>query len=354
MSLGQHILSSFEGTQITQEVKHLILKEKILGFTLFKWNIENAEQLIELNKELQSLANQASYQLILAVDHEGGRVFRLPEPFSQIKPMREWGNYFNNTSDVEPHFQLGRILASEIKAAGFNLNFAPVIDVDTNEKNPVIGDRSFSKNAEIVYKISRQVIRGLIHEGVIPCLKHFPGHGGTSQDSHDVLPVDNREADIIQKVDLLPYHHLIAEHLAPTIMTAHVIYPKLDPNHPATLSKHIIQDWLRNEMNYEGIVFSDDLLMKAIADNYEIHDAAKQFFQCGGDVILICKQPELAQEVIDKLKSDKDLIENHLKISRQRISNMKKIFSVEPTDSNDLLKIIKKNQDFLSEFYAKL
>lgn len=351
MCVAQHILAALEGTEITSVERDLILKEKVLGFTLYKWNIESADQLIELNKELKALAKQAGYELILAVDHEGGRVFRLPEPFSQIPPMKNWGDSFNQTGDVEPLFELGKILGSEIKAAGFNLNFAPAVDINTNPDNPVIADRSFSETATVVYKLARQVIRGLIHENIIPCLKHFPGHGGTSLDSHDFLPLDERNLEEITKTDLLPYQSLIAENLAPTIMTAHVVFPEIDKDHPATLSQKFLTQILRNEMKYAGIIFSDDLLMKAIADNYGIYEAAKAFFLCGGDVALICKQPELSQEIIEKLKKDGDDLSKLFDCSKKRIESLKKSFLTSETLKTNLSHLIKDHQLYLNQLF---
>jgi beta-N-acetylhexosaminidase len=231
------------------------LKEKILGFTLFAHNIESAAQLIELNKELKSLAKQVGYDIVIAVDQEGGKVERLPSPFSKIKPMRDWGDIFSQTGRVEPLYELGKILGSEVRAAGFNLDFAPVVDVDLHSANPIIGNRSFSSHPEVVYKLARQVIRGLLHEGMIPCLKHFPGHGATTKDSHLELPHDNRPADKIFRYDILPFKKLIEEDLAPTIMTAHVVYSELDKKNPATLSEKIIKEILREKLNYDGMVF---------------------------------------------------------------------------------------------------
>jgi beta-N-acetylhexosaminidase len=347
MSLGQHFLAALDGTQVSSLERDLILKHKVLGFTLFKRNIESAQHVIELNRELKALAKQAGYDIILAVDQEGGRVFRLPEPFTKIPPMRHWARFLQN--DLKKFHELGMILGNEVAAAGFTLDFAPVVDIDANPLSPIIGDRSFSQNPEQVFLAAREVIRGLTETGIIPCLKHFPGHGATTQDSHHELPHDDRSLKDLEKTDLVPYQKLIAENLAPTIMTAHVVYPQIDRKNPATLSKKIIQNILREKIKYNGVIFSDDMLMKAIFDNHDLTQACSDFFRCGGDVVLICEQPELTVEVIGKLEKQSDLSQN-LNAAKKRLSALKKRF---PPILNDLnfVQITKKNQEKIREIF---
>ena len=358
INVGQHFLAALDGLAITPEVKYLIEVEHVLGFTLFRRNITDAEQLTELNRELQYLANHAGYELILAVDQEGGRVFRLPEPFSQIPPMRKWGKLAEQTGDNTYLRDLGLILGLEIQAAGFNLDFAPVVDVDTNPNNPIIGDRSFAPNGESVAKLAAGVILGLLETGVIPCLKHFPGHGDTSLDSHLALPTDTRPLSALEACDLIPYRRLIKAHLAPTLMTAHVMYPALDAEHPATLSEKILTDLLRTELGYEGVVFSDDLLMKAIADRFDLADAAKQFFLAGGDVALICQDSSLALSLIEQTRksltattSESQKLAAALSRSSERLTALKARY-LKPAQMNHLPTITAKHQEFLKKIFA--
>lgn len=302
--LGCHFLAALDGTAITPEVRQLIEKEHVAGFTLFTRNFQNVTDLFELNRELSGRARAAGYEIILAVDQEGGRVSRLPEPFSQIPPMRLWGERLQKTGDRRPLFELGRMLGAEVRAAGFNLNFAPVTDIDTNPASPIIGDRSFSSDPQIVAEAAQIVSCGILSQGVTTCLKHFPGHGDTRQDSHLTLPRDARAAATIKNCDLTPYRRLIHAGLAPTIMTAHVVYPNLDPDNPATLSPAILTGLLRGELGFNGVIFSDDLLMQAIADGFDIAAAARRFFLAGGDCALICKQPGRTLAVIVELRND--------------------------------------------------
>lgn len=356
-AVGQHFLAGFDGFSVTDDVRELILKEKILGFTLFKWNIESAGQLKALNDELQSLAREAGYELILAVDQEGGRVQRLPEPFTKIPAMRFWAEACAKCGTPEAVHELGRILGCEVRLAGFNLDFAPVVDIDTNAQNPIIGDRSFASDAATVTHHARELIRGLIREGVIPCLKHFPGHGATHKDSHLELPVDDRPWEELRALDVVPYLSLISENLAPAVMTAHVLYPKIDSHNPATLSRHIIGDFLRGELGYDGVVFSDDFLMKAIADNHDLTDAARTFFEIGGDVVLVCKRPELSLEMIQRLKSEcaannaSNLREN-LRHATQRIENLKRQFFPSFHGEVSLASATKRHQDFVKSIFS--
>lgn len=302
--LGHHFLAALDGTAITPEVVRLIEKEHVAGFTLFKRNFKNVDDLLALNRELAERARAVGYELILAVDQEGGRVSRLPEPFSQIPPMRLWGDRFAKTGNRAPLFELGQMLGAEVRAAGFNLDFGPVADIDTNPQSPIIGDRSFSANPQIVAEAVHCVSCGILSQGVLTCLKHFPGHGDTRQDSHLTLPSDPRPASTLRATDLTPYRHLIALGIAPTVMTAHVVYPALDRGNPATLSHTILSGMLRSELGFSGVIFSDDLLMQAIADNFGIAEAAQRFFLAGGDCALICKQPGLTLEVIAALKNE--------------------------------------------------
>lgn len=356
--IGQHFLAGFDGPSVTQEVRDLILKERVLGFTLFKWNIESAGQLFELTGELKSLAREAGYDLLIAVDQEGGRVERLPEPFNRIPSMRRWTEICRKEGSIQPIAELGKILGREVRLAGFNLDFAPVVDVDLNEANPIIGDRSFSSDAAEVTRYARAVIRGLIGEGVIPCLKHFPGHGATSKDSHLELPVDERAAKDILTIDVSPYRALFAEGLVPALMTAHVLYPQIDADNPGTLSEKIVSKILREDLAYDGVVFSDDLLMKAIADNYDLAEVCERFFLIGGDAALVCKEPELTIELIGKIRAKTSLANGDellakLGKARSRLNALKAKFLPDlHADAGAFAQIVARHKSYVEKLFA--
>lgn len=359
-SVGQHLLGGFDGYSVTPDVCDLILKKKILGFTLFKWNIESPEQLVALTGELKSLANQAGYEIILGVDQEGGRVARLPvPPFTEIPPMREWGNKVKENGDFTVIQQLGALAAQEVRAAGFNLDFAPVVDVDLNPDNPVIGDRSFSNEAWHVYLCAKFFLKGLMSGGVIGCLKHFPGHGATDLDSHFALPHDPRSLNDLLDCDLLPYGKLIVEGCAPSIMTAHVVYDAIDPDNPATLSEKIVGGLLRDQLGYDGVVFSDDLLMKAIGDHHDILDVVLRFFEIGGDVVLVCRDAALNLELIERLEEAFSKPSNQIeKILKNRTQAQRRLQGLKlqhlslPDDVENLDCLLARHHEFVKTVFS--
>lgn len=354
---GCHFLAGIDGTSVCKETILLIEKEHVLGFTLFKRNFTDADSMIMLCRELSERARKSGYEIVLAVDQEGGRVFRLPEPFSKIPPMRTFGDYVEKTGDVSVIFELGRILGTEVLTAGFNLDFAPVADVDLNEKNPIIGDRSFSKYPAIVSLCARALSCGLMSVGVGTCLKHFPGHGDTSKDSHLELPVDQRPYSSLASHDLKPFIDAITLELAPAIMTAHVVYPQLDQTKPATLSPRIIAGLLREGLNYNGLVFSDDLFMKAIADHEGVIAASEEFFMAGGDVALVCKSPATCIEAIASLRShfaDNPLLQKNLVAGKMRIARFKKYLAACGTSTRSLHDITTQNRFRLNGILKKI
>lgn len=357
--LGQHVLGGFDGFSVTTEVRDLIFKKKILGFTLFKWNIESARQLCALCDELQSLARQVGYELILAVDQEGGRVARLPAPpFTKIPPMRQWGDLVLDSDDFSVIQDLGRLLAREVRWAGLNLDFAPVADIDLNPNSPVIGDRSFSADPWQVYQCAKYFLLGMMEEGVIGCLKHFPGHGATDHDSHLELPHDHRVLSELLDADIFPYGKLIVEGLAPSIMTAHVVYEAIDAGNPATLSEKILGGLLREQLGYDGVIFSDDLLMKAISDHHDLLDVMRRFYACGGDVVLVCKDAALNFDLIDRLEKSlfqgsegNAVILENLKQSQRRLGRLESTHLSLKHSQTFSDEMFQKHRDFVGRFF---
>jgi beta-N-acetylhexosaminidase len=181
----------------------------------------------------------------------------------------------------------------ELALAGINLNFAPVLDVHSNPQNPVIGDRSFADDANRVIEMTSAWTRGLRTGGIIPCGKHFPGHGDTDKDSHVDLPVVDKSLDALMRVDLAPFIHAGRSDIE-SLMTAHVVYPALDPDLPATLSEKIVTGLLRHSLGYDGLVFSDDMEMKAISDNHGLEQSVALAVRAGVDVLLFCHEPASA------------------------------------------------------------
>ena len=258
------------------------------GAILFRRNLApSLEDVAALNRAIAESAPEDLPPLI-GVDQEGGRVTRFGLPVLQLPPMRAFGR-LADASLVE---SAARALGAELAALGFTMDFAPVLDVDTCPKNPIIGDRAFSSDPALVRDLGAAYARGLELGGVMACGKHFPGHGDTTVDSHYDLPRVEQPRERLHAVELVPFRDLRAG-VCSALMTAHVVYPSLDPDQPATLSRRIAHDLLRGELGWDGLVVSDDLEMKAIADRMPIEESSVQAVRAGCDVLLVCASEEL-------------------------------------------------------------
>lgn len=285
---GQLLIVGFPDatTQAPDFIRDALSQSLISGCILFRRNIEDVDQVLSLTRSIHEATRDAILPFV-SLDQEGGRVVRLREPLTPMPPMRLVGEYASR--ELTSH--LSEAVATEIGALGFNLNFAPVLDVDTNPKNPVIGDRSFSSDPERVVKYAGAWMVGHTIAGVIPCGKHFPGHGDTHQDSHLALPTITHSRERLQRIELLPFRRMIRAHI-PMLMTAHIVVSSIDPIYPATLSRDVIQGLLRDQMDYQGVVVSDCLEMKAVADHFEIEQMVELGVRAGVDLFLICHTQE--------------------------------------------------------------
>jgi beta-N-acetylhexosaminidase len=279
--IGQLLIGSFPGSNVPPELRSLAREFDLGGAVLFSRNVEAPEQVAELAGTIEALSR--SMPAWVSVDQEGGRVARLKEPFTRWPPMAVLGRA--QSEALAERF--GRALARELRAVGITLDYAPVLDVHTNPKNPVIGDRAFAEKAEEVARFGSVVIRALQGEGMAACGKHFPGHGDTSTDSHLELPLVEHPPDRLRAVEFVPFRAAIREDVA-FIMTAHVLVPSLDEDAPATLSPRIVQRILREELAYQGVILSDDLEMNAVSSRMPVPAAAVQAINAGCDGVLIC------------------------------------------------------------------
>ena len=238
-------------------------------------------------------------KLLIAIDHEGGRVIRTPAPVTHFAYAREW---------VDKAGAVGRAMAVELRSLGMNVTFAPVVDVDSNPANPVIGARSFANNAEAVSKAALEFISAVEAEGVLSCPKHFPGHGDTAVDSHHGLPEVGFSLEELRKRELLPFKATIDAGVR-MIMTSHILFPKIDPGVPATMSHRIITEVLRNELGFDGVVVTDDIGMGAVRDMFDRPDAAENMMNAGTDLIDICAygtDTARALEIADFIAAGRD------------------------------------------------
>jgi beta-N-acetylhexosaminidase len=277
-----------EGTGDIAEILGFLEEVDPFGVILFKRNMQTADSLFRLIEAIRDQQPDA----ILCIDHEGGRVDRLPRPFTHFPPILAMAR----SADPGLLREVARAQASELRAAGFHVNFAPVLDIHTNPENPIIGDRAFGTTPEEVIHNALPYLQGMTEAGIAGCGKHFPGHGDTRTDSHLELPRDERPAERLERVEMKPFARAIAQGV-PMIMTAHVVYPSLDPELPASLSPTIIGGWLRERLGFAGVVVSDDLEMRAIADHHTAARAAVAAVLAGSDIVLACRRSALAREV---------------------------------------------------------
>jgi len=279
--IGQLAVVGFSGQAVPEDLRALAREFDLSGVVLFARNVADPDQVADLTLDLRSLARDVP--LWVAVDQEGGRVARLRRPFTEWPPMRTLGR----SGDDRLTERFARALAAELREVGITWDFAPVMDVDTNPANPVIGDRALAADPSVVARLGRVIIRALQGAGVAACAKHFPGHGDTSTDSHEGLPVLEHTADRLRAVELQPFRAAVEEEVA-AIMTAHVLIPAVDEDHPATLSPTIVDGWLRGELNHSGLAVSDDLGMRAIGDRLALPEAVLGTIAAGCDVALLC------------------------------------------------------------------
>jgi len=288
--VGQLAIAGFAADSIPSDLRSLAREFDLGGIILFARNVVAPDQVAEVAREAQTLVHELP--LWVSVDQEGGRVARLKRPFTEWPPMMTLGR----SGDEALAERFARALAAELKAVGISLDFTPVLDILTNSKNPVIGDRALAAGADDVARLGRRIVTTLQSAGIAACGKHFPGHGDTSTDSHHELPLIEHGPDRIEAVELVPFRAAIEAGVA-AIMTAHILIPAYDGERPATLSPAIVDTLLKKRLGYGGLVLSDDLEMKAISSRYGVPEATVGAIAAGCDAVLMCgasQEPQFA------------------------------------------------------------
>lgn len=284
---GQLLIGGFAGPELSPRFRQALSEGRRGGAILFRRNLPDIESSARLCASIAE-ASPGDLPPLIGVDQEGGRVTRLPSPALSLPPMRTLGALF----DLELIRAAARAVAAELSAIGFNLNFAPVLDVDSNPQNPVIGDRAFGSDPRTVMRSAIAYMQGLQEKNVLACGKHFPGHGDTSVDSHFDLPVVEHGRERLERIELPPFRAASGAGIA-TLMTAHLICKAYDPDVPATMSRAICGSLLRAQIGFEGVLISDDLEMAAVAARYPIEVSAVEAVWAGCDALLICKDEDL-------------------------------------------------------------
>jgi len=284
--------------EVTAEEREILQHPLVGGVILFARNYAEPEQLRALTAAIRAVRPE----LVISVDHEGGRVQRFRDGFTRLPAMRRFGAVWNDdpalASAAARH--AGFVLAAELRAHGVDLSYAPVLDLDYGVSS-VIGDRAFHRDPQVATELARAVIAGLADAGMRAVGKHFPGHGAVEADSHVAIPVDGRSFDAVWADDIQPFRNLAAE--LGGIMPAHVIFENIDPR-PAGFSPFWLQDVLRGRLGFGGVIFSDDLTMEGASVAGDIVARASAAHSAGCDMVLVCNRPDLAVQLIDRWRPE--------------------------------------------------
>jgi beta-N-acetylhexosaminidase len=288
---GQLIMIRFPGTVLDTATADFLKANSIRAVCLFRGNMTDSEQLAKLTADLRAAMGPES---LIAIDQEGGAVVR-----STWVPAPPAAMGLGAANDTELSYRTGAAVARAVKALGFNWNFAPVLDLNNNPHNPVIAERSFGAEPQRAAELAMAWMAGSHAEGVACCVKHFPGHGDTNVDSHRDLPTVNKPVEELNRLELAPFR--IASGAAPAMMTAHIVYPTLDPENPATMSRRILNDLLRDEWKYQGIIITDGMDMHAIAGRYGVGNAAVRALTAGADMVMALGTTETQEETLNAI-----------------------------------------------------
>ncbi len=317
---GSLFFVGVNGITLSGEERAHLKKLRPIGFLPFAKNFNQAAPYREWLSDFKSLVRDFSEaaghkKILVSLDHEGGRVIRTPDPTTCFPYPYYWKDKI---------IEITKSIAVELSSFGINLSFSPCADIHSNPKNPVIGPRAFGTTPESVASGAKEVVRTLLQSGIIPCAKHFPGHGDTSGDSHFGLPRLTLPRDVVSKRELVPFIELIAAK-APMIMTAHVVFEAFDGKNPATLSAEVLTNLLRNELKYEGVVVSDSLYMQAVKQRFAADTGIVDSFNAGCDMFIVSDAKE-GDNIKFALKLAGDLVEGVRSgaISPERLQTAKK------------------------------
>ena len=340
--IGQQIIIGLKGTSLERDEADFIVKNGIGGVVFFKRNVESPQQIHELVREVQALRTRMvdKVPLFVSIDMEGGRVHRLKPPFTQWPPLAAVGKV-DSTSVA---FRFAQAMGEELKAVGINLDYAPCLDIFTNPQNTVIGDRAISSSPEAVARLGSALVRGYVKSGIIACAKHFPGHGNTLLDSHEALPIENKSLEELDAVELEPFKKAFRARID-LVMAAHIKFPKIDPDWPASLSEIFLRKILRDRLRFRNLIITDDLDMKALTSNYDKATIATRALIAGCNILLYCNEPEsppIAIEAIEKAVAAKKLDAGIVAENHRRVLELKKesLLAMELPSADEMSRIV--------------
>jgi beta-N-acetylhexosaminidase len=350
--IGQLLIVGIEGYELNQDEIDIINKYNLSGFIFFDRNIDTKDQFINLINNLKD-ENKGDIPYFLSVDEEGGRVERLDKFYLKMPSMDAIGK----TNDEELAYKVGTVLGSKLKTFGLNMNFAPVLDINSNPLNEVIGDRSLSDDPYVVAKLGNELVKGMSREGIVAVGKHFPGHGDTQIDSHYDLPIINKDLMELETLELEPFIYNINNGMN-AIMVGHLLLPELS-SEPSSLSYEIINGILRKKLKFNGVVLSDDMTMGAITNNYDIKEAVLKFLIAGGDIALICHDNSQIVDIVNYIKlavENGTITEAEIDDKLYRILSLKKEYDIydEKVDYSSVDNYIEKINDEIKSIYLEV
>lgn len=354
IAAGQRLMAGLPGTELDPGFVSLVRECKVGNVILFRRNVKSAAQLERLCTSLRRLiVAETGFEPFIAIDQEGGVVSRF-SPDMAITP----GAMALAAVGGDAPYRAAQITALQLRAAGVNFNLAPVLDVNSNPLNPVIGVRSFGDVPEKAAERALGFMRGLLDGGIMACGKHFPGHGDTDTDSHIGLPKVDKSREELEKCELLPFRRAIEAGI-PAIMTSHVLFPAIEPEKlPATMSRRILTGLLREEMGFGGVIISDCMEMDAVAKYYGTVHAATTALDAGADIVCISHTAALARETAEKLWQSYASAEGEyaaeLERAGERISAAKRRFTGLPRVEPQIFKLRESARELLEESFVLL
>jgi len=315
MALGS-VMLDLKGSSLDQVEKEVLQHPNVGGLIYFTRNFEDVQQISELTQQVR----EQRPDILIAVDHEGGRVQRFRKGFTHIPAMANLGELYQNNPEeaYDSSHKLAWLLASEVQAVGIDISFAPVLDVDYGGSE-IIGDRAFHSDPSVITELAGAFIQGMATAGMAATGKHFPGHGFVAEDSHIAKPVDNRSLDEIEASDLVPFAELMKAGLN-AVMPAHVLYPQVD-DMPAGFSEYWIKGILRQRLKFDGVAFSDDLSMDGADLGIGFTQRADLALKAGCDMVLVCNNSSAAEQVVEELVAPEDWCERRIQAMRGKFKH---------------------------------
>lgn len=348
--IGQMLMVGVNGTKPGSDADKLIKQDHAGGIILYGSNIQSPAQTVQFTNQLKAL-NTSSHNpipLFISVDEEGGLVDRMPSPILKLPSSKQVGK----VDDAKFSYQVGQTIGNELDDLGFNMDYAPVLDVDAHPGKSVIGSRSLGSNPDEVSHLGVEIMNGIQSQNVVSVIKHFPGYGSIEMDAHKDLPSIQYGLDQLQKVDWVPYKNAIANG-ADAVMVTHLLVPQLKTVYPASMSHKIITDMLRTKLGYQGVVMTDDMTMGAIENHYNIKTAAVRAVQAGADIVMVAfdqNQQEDAYQALKQAVTDGTISKTRIDDSIYRIVQLKQKynFSDHAVVAPDISQINKDNRTVIN------